>query len=638
MATSTSTDTRDDLSVDGQALEDAGAIASRARLRLLQSLASRGSAEIAAFVIPPTILFLFSRTSTAAVWPLVLWCVAMMAFSGMLLWLRGRLKREWAALGSAVADDASLDRWQRTFALSAAAGGLLWSAALLCTHAGANYEFRLFVYLVLCGVIASATTYLAPMPRVFWPFAAAIYLPMLLAAPWYFEKNGIYMIMLLLLYGFTVVRHAMASRRFVQQQFEQERERHALAVQIHQAKVLAEEALAEKNWFLSAASHDLRQPLQALGFMLESARQRNHDSEVAHALSEVQACTRDLDMMFNDLLDLSRLDSGTFALRMQPVPLHAVLLDAERMFAPVARQQGLALRIRLPRRLNAVVHADLSLVRQMVFNLVHNALRYTRDGSVLLACRRRGGSWCIQVWDTGVGISEEEAGQVFSAHYQVARLPAHEGDQALPGMTGSARGRGLGLAVVARSAQRLGVAHGVHSRLGRGSCFWLQWPAGAAIAEHDFQPSVIPLQDVEPAGLLHGRVLLLDRNDVQRRQWAMLLQDWGLIVGVATSVGQALALCEEGGARPDFVLSSDAHGVDSPHGTRGTQPDDAPDALADLERLLASREGLRGAVLSASPAMIQRAEDEGHLAFALPLAPHMLHAVLRRVLGSGASG
>lgn len=281
MATSTSTDTRDDLSVDGPALEDAGAIASRARLRLLQSLASRGSAEIAAFVIPPTILFLFSRTSTAAVWPLVLWCAAMMVFSCTLLWLRGRLKREWAALGSAVADDASLDRWQRTFALSAAAGGLLWSAALLCTHAGANYEFRLFVYLVLCGVIASATTYLAPLPRVFWPFAAAIYLPMLLAAPWYFEKNGIYMIMLLLLYGFTVVRHAMASRRFVQQQLEQERERHALAVQIHQAKVLAEEALAEKNWFLSAASHDLRQPLQALGFMLESARQRNHDSEVA---------------------------------------------------------------------------------------------------------------------------------------------------------------------------------------------------------------------------------------------------------------------------------------------------------------------------------------------------------------------
>lgn len=110
----------------------------------------------------------------------------------------------------------------------------------------------------------------------------------------------------------TIARHAWGARQFVRQQLAHERERQALADSYRIAKIEAENALAEKNWFLSAASHDLRQPLHALGLMLEATRQRNHDAEVAGLLDDVQDCARDLGGMFNDLLDLSRLESRSF--------------------------------------------------------------------------------------------------------------------------------------------------------------------------------------------------------------------------------------------------------------------------------------------------------------------------------------
>jgi signal transduction histidine kinase len=92
-----------------------------------------------------------------------------------------------------------------------------------------------------------------------------------------------------------------------------ELERQALAERYREAKEQAENALAEKNWFISAASHDLRQPLHAMGLMLQAAHQRNQDDELAQLLQEMQACTRDLGSMFNDLMDLSRLEGDSFA-------------------------------------------------------------------------------------------------------------------------------------------------------------------------------------------------------------------------------------------------------------------------------------------------------------------------------------
>ena len=608
---------------DALTLGDAASLDLRARLRLLQSLAARGSTEIAALVIPPVILLLYKESSSASATPLIIWCVVMMGLTLALMRIRRQLRREWAGMTEDVAakmDPRQLDRWEHRLGIAAFIGGVVWSLVILCSHAGAGYEFRLFIYMVLCGVLASATTFLAPLPAVFWRFFVGMYGPMLLAANWYFANYGLYMVALLLLYGFTIARHALAARKFTQLQLQQERERHALAEQYHHAKVQAESALAEKSWFLSAASHDLRQPLQALGFMLESARLRNNDSGVAKALADVQTCTRDLDMMFNDLLDLSRLEDGALELRLQPVRLRTVLADAQRMFGPVAEQRGLRLRVVMPRRRDAVITTDLPLLRQMVFNLVHNALRYTQGGSVMLACRRRNGAWCVQVWDTGVGIAESDVPKVFATHYRAGSGRAGEGPQ-----TGLARGRGLGLAVVARSADRMNVRYGVQSRLGRGSCFWLQWPASAdASASVTSLAEIAPPSDLPLPQPLKGCVLLLDADDVQVHETARLLEGWGLQVQSAPSAAAAIAQMDAD-ALPDFIVC-------------GELLSDDADAIGALESVLAQCPDATGALLASDGALIRRAGDDGYLVFALPLQPRALHAVLQRVAGISTYG
>ena len=207
----------------------------------------------------------------------------------------------------------------------------------------------------------------------------------------------------------------------MQQQWAQERDRQLLAERYLAAKEQAEQALEAKSRFLSAASHDLRQPLHALG-LLETARQRNADGALAGVLDDAQACAQSLGTMCNDLLDLSRLENGTWELRAQVMDLRILLGDATRLFAAEARQRGLVLRWRVARGMDSLVRADEALLRQMVFNLLHNALRYTQRGGVLLAARVHGGAGAsrsgIPAWAL-----RPKTGPM-SSHRTFARVPA----------------------------------------------------------------------------------------------------------------------------------------------------------------------------------------------------------------------
>lgn len=584
------------------------AVELKARLRLLQSLASRGSSEIAAVCIPPAVLAVHWKSTSEWSGLLGIWW-GLMAFMALgLTLLRKHLRQQWAVQGHAPLQRQDLIRWERQLAVAGWINGLCWSSVIALSWGLLDSELRLFVYLVLAGVLASGTTFLAPVPLVFGGFFAGIYLPMLLAALGYFPHQGVYLFPLLLLYGAVLLRHAWGSRRFVQEQMAHERERHILAERYRAAKVEAENALAEKNWFFSAASHDLRQPLHALGLMLEAARQRNRSEEVALLLSDVQTCTRDLGGMFNDLLDLSRLESGTLVPKYQRVDLALVFEEARRMFAHDAAQRGIRLSMRLPRDGVALMETDPVLLRQMVFNLLQNALRYTERGGVLLALRRRQGQWLIQVWDSGAGIAKAELPRIFSAHYRTTEA-----------QTMNLRGRGLGLSVVALAAQRMEVAYGVESRQGRGSCFWLLWPAKASVAlpEARVQPWAVAPRKMDA---LQGACLVVENEALLGQAMLSLLLAWGMEarwVRSAEDAGQLLAT----GWRPDFVLCDQQLGEGEP-------------GLALLQRLLEQYPEASGALMSADPAALDAAQEEGYLTLPKPLQPQALHAVLMRCLSA----
>lgn len=598
------------------------------RQRLLLSIASRGSSEAAALIIPGIVVWLQRHETGAFQAPLLLWWLGMALMACVFVGLRRQLRRDLGAAVPSAELPTRLQRWERVMGRMALLNAGSWALAIPLTH-GSGHEFRLFIYLVLCGVVASAATFLAPAAAVFKRFFGVLYGAMLLAVVWYFPNRGLYLLPLLMLYGATIARHAWGARQLMQQQWAQERDRQLLAERYLAAKEQAEQALEAKSRFLSAASHDLRQPLHALGLLVETARQRNADGALAGVLDDAQACAQSLGTMCNDLLDLSRLENGSWELRAQVMDLRILLGDATRLFAAEARQRGLVLRWRVARGMDSLVRADEALLRQMVFNLLHNALRYTQRGGVLLAARVHGGGWRIEVWDTGLGIAAEDRPHVFAPHFrarsgQAARRAAQPAAEHLPGVSS----QGLGLAVVAAAARRMGVEHGLLSTPGRGSCFWLQLspslnvqadlPLGHAQAQAGAGAEAVANPPGRP--LLQGRCWVVD-DDVQVAQaLAGLLRGWGLTVDVAAAGREAQAWLAAG-QHPDFVLCDH-------------QLAQGENGFALLQNVLAQSPQAAGALLSGDPsaALEQQAQELGYLLLRKPVDPLALRALLQRRL------
>lgn len=220
-------------------------------------------------------------------------------------------------------------------------------------------------------------------------------------------------LMLNLLYGFAIYRHALTSHAFFIQQALLEEQSSRLAEQFRQAKEEAEQALLDKNQFLTTASHDLRQPVHAMGFLIEAIIHKNRDDSLTPQLLDLQQSVRSVHLMFNSLLDLSKIESGNVRTAATHVDIGALLDSVITLFREEANSRALALRTWRPKRRISVM-GDPLLVRQSLINLIQNALRYTQRGGVLIAIRPRGAECLVEVWDTGVGIADEEKSKIFS--------------------------------------------------------------------------------------------------------------------------------------------------------------------------------------------------------------------------------
>ena len=300
-----------------------------------------------------------------------------------------------------------------------------------------------------------------------------------------------------------------------------------------------ERANAAKTHFLAAASHDLRQPLVAIGLLVGLARERASAGPVESLLSRVDEAVGAMERLLSGLLDLSRFEAGA----VQP---HPTTVHLGEVFAAIgANEQAHAAHKRLRLRLRPTdlrVHSDRVLLERILRNLVANALRYTTRGGVLVGARRRGDHVRIEVYDSGVGIAPEHQQTIFEEFVQV-QAPAQ----------GSTLGMGLGLAIVRRSATMLGHRIGVSSTPGRGSCFWVELPrvATQSGAPRDVAPAA-PL----PSRLAGRRVLLIDDEDTVRDAIRDRLQAWGAQVQAFADIDSLQRWLDGGpGAPPELMLS-----------------------------------------------------------------------------------
>ena len=366
----------------------------------------------------------------------------------------------------------------------------------------------------------------------------------------------------------------------------------------------SQQAQAERLRFFSAANHDLRQPVMAMGLQAEVLRHQLHAGEdMARVMNTVAALSRAqqaLEGLTDQLLEIGRIEAAA-----DPIAPVAVALAP--LLNEFARQAGSGrVRVRCPA--TAVAWTDLVALRRILGNLVDNALKFTPRGRVLLACRQRGESWRIEVRDAGIGIAPEAQERVFGDFEQVGNIERN-----------LQRGHGLGLAIVRRLALRLGVQISLRSAPGRGSVFAFALPAAppgvplapTAAADAEAAPAPLPLRP----GLV---VLVVEDNAVVADGMAALLRLWGARPQLCGSAAEALALPDL--APFDIALCD-------------IRLPGRLDGIALATELQRRRPALPIALVSADidDATRQLAQERGWQALRKPVQPATLQALLRRL-------
>jgi signal transduction histidine kinase len=309
-----------------------------------------------------------------------------------------------------------------------------------------------------------------------------------------------------------------------------------LNAELARAKSEAEEANVSKTRFLAAASHDILQPLNAARLYVTSLVEREESRADARLVSNIDASLEAVEEILGALLDISRLDTGALKAEIGAFRIDELLSQIEVEFAPLAREKGLEL-VFVPSSLT--VRSDRRLLRRLIQNLVSNAIKYTREGRVLVGCRRRRGRLRIDVWDTGIGIPPSKKREIFKEFHRL-----DEGAKA-------ARGLGLGLSIVERIARMLDHKIDLRSVVGGGSRFSVEVPLAPALAASPLPTPPAPADSRQLAGSV---VLCVDNDLPILDGMRTLLEGWGCQVLQAPNLEEAIATATEAEVMLDCLL------------------------------------------------------------------------------------
>jgi signal transduction histidine kinase/CheY-like chemotaxis protein len=377
-----------------------------------------------------------------------------------------------------------------------------------------------------------------------------------------------------------------------------------LFAEIEDKRRQLELANSAKSRFLAMASHDLRQPLHALGLFVEHLRTPLEALERTKMIERVDAAVREMNEMFNSLLDISKLDAGVLMPKVVEFSIARLLQNVERTFDHATREKGLRLRVV---RSGAWVRSDALLLERILLNLVSNAMRYTLRGGIIVGCRRRGEMLRIEVWDSGPGIPEDHRQSIFGEFFQ---LPTQERDRY--------GGLGLGLAIVDRLRRLLNHEIELTSTVGRGSRFTILVPIAAKGVT-----SVETARSPYPAAFaLEGKVILvIDDAPIVLEGTSGLLGKWGCSVVTAGSDEAALIQLAEREQRPDLIIS-DYHLSDGKTGVEA------------IERIGAAFGASIPAILisgDTAPERLRDAKGKGYILLQKPVEPGRLRAVMHKL-------
>lgn len=471
--------------------------------------------------------------------------------------LREVLVRAWRRRAPA---DAELERWARIHVVYMALTGIVWGATIFLF---AHPEEPATIALTLCclyGVSSGSVASQAPNP----PSLYAMVIPIFGAVLVRMFMTGVFSYILLALasagFAMMMIRFCRAQSLTIAEgiriRFENVALVEALTIEkaaAEKARQDAESASLAKSQFLAAASHDLRQPLYALSLFSASLGALKLDDDGRAVVDNIQDSIAAMESLFVGLLDVSRLDAGVVQPRLAAVSVDALFDRLSQYFHPIAIERKLDLRFHSD---GEWVTSDVTLIEQVLSNLVSNALRCTIRGGVLIAARRRGHQVGLEVWDTGIGIEDNDRQRIFEEFVQ---LDNPERDRR--------KGLGLGLAIAERSAALIGGSIALRSRRGRGSRFTLTQPLTTS---PDIQPAAGRLEagwnGVKLKRVNDLPLLIVDDDRDVRAALSDLLTRWGVKFETAVDADDALVRIETGEryglVLADYRLPGTLNGLD----------------------------------------------------------------------------
>ncbi len=302
------------------------------------------------------------------------------------------------------------------------------------------------------------------------------------------------------------------------------------------AKEAAEAAHASKTRFLAAASHDLLQPINAAKLYISTLKEKVSERGAADTVERISRSFTSIESLLHALLDISRLDSPGAEFNVTSFCLEDPLQSLAEDLSPLAAEKGIGLTIVPSTRW---VTSDQRYLMRSVQNLVVNAIQYTETGRVLVGCRRSGDMLRIEVWDTGIGISEADQSRIFNEFTRV-------------GNSNTGPGMGLGLSIVERACRHLGHRVRLTSQPGKGSGFSIELP----LAQPGYGARVRGVA-AEPVshGTLDLIVMIIENDADVLHATTQKLDSWGASVLGTTSTEGALKLMNGVGTPPDIILA-----------------------------------------------------------------------------------
>ena len=470
--------------------------------------------------------------------------------------------------------DSGLERWARLYVLHQLVVGLIWGS---CIFLFAHPDQPITVALTLCclySIGAGAVPAQSYTPASLYALIGSLFTLVTVRLVAVGTLEYVALGIASGLYGLTMIGFCRVQARTLREGFRIRFENRALVEALTAEKAAAEEARSKaelaslaKSQFLAAASHDLRQPLYALSLFSASLSELKLDSEGRDVVVRIQESIAVMESLFDGLLDISRLEAGVVRAHVTDVSVDGLFDRICQVFHPIALDRGLDLRFRSD---GEWVRSDLTLLEQVLSNLVSNAMRHTKRGGVLVAARARPSAVRFEIWDTGIGIADSDRERIFDEFVQVGNP---ERDRR--------SGLGLGLPIARRAAALIGAKLELSSRPGRGSRFALTQPTSARLEQLEGGASPALARAVARDRALPVMVVEDDRDVAAAL--ADLLTRWQVgheIFADGPAALESVAAGRRYGlVLADYRLTGSLNGLELIEAIRNGHPRPAPDSL-----------------------------------------------------------